>query len=199
MVPESLISSAFREVSRDALQAEPAVCFVLDEKLRVIYCNPAWDRFAIANGAPYLCAEQTLGTPVLNSTSGELFDYYRLLYNEALADGKPRDHDFHCSSPDAERLMRMHVYRLRNVPVLLVSCSLRVEQPHPAPSSEPIQGPYRNHHGLIVMCGNCRRTRRAATEPEVWDWVSDFVRHQPARVSHGVCNLCFEYYYPDET
>jgi hypothetical protein len=197
-MPESLLSSVFLEVSKETLEAETAVCFVIDEQLRLIYCNPAWDRFAMQNDAPHVRGEHLLGAPVLDSTSGDLLDHYRALYNEVLADGNPRGHDFFCSSPDVERLMRMQIYRLRNVAALLVTCSIRREQPHGFPSAEPIQARYRNRHGLIVMCSGCRRVRRVAEGPDTWDWVTDFVRHLPARVSHGLCNLCFEYYYAAE-
>jgi hypothetical protein len=195
---ESLLDAVFRDVSRADMDADPAVCFVLDEKLRLIYCNPSWDRFAEQNGAPHLRAKLVLGMAALDSTSGELFDYYRYRYHEVLADRRPRDHDFHCSSPEVERLMRMHIYRSRNAPALLISCSMRIERSHSGPSGEPIQDLYRNAQGVIVMCSNCRRTRRAAVEPETWDWVADFVRRMPGGVSHGLCNLCLNYYYPAE-
>jgi hypothetical protein len=194
---ESLLSGVFSEVSRARLEAEPAVCFVLDDKFRLIYCNPAWDRFARENGAPHLCGEMALGTSVLNAISGEVLDYYRRLYRAVLADGQPRGHELQCSSPDKERLVHMQTYRLKNAPALLVSCAVRIEQLHPAPAQDPVEHLYRNPQGLIVMCGNCRRTRRPGLQPEVWDWVSAFVRRLPAAVSHGLCNLCLEYYYPD--
>lgn len=197
-MPESLLSSVFLEVSRESLEADTAVCFVVDEQFRLIYCNPAWDLFAMQNDAPHVRGEHLLGASVLDCTSGDLLDHYRALYNEALADGLPKGHDFLCSSPDVERLMRMQIYRLRNTAALLVTCSTRSEQPRGFPSAEPVYAKYRNRHGLIVMCSSCRRARRAADGPETWDWVTDFVRHLPARVSHGLCNLCFEYYYAAE-
>jgi len=197
LVNVALVDAVFREVPKASLDAEPAVCFVLDEGLRLIYCNPAWDRFAGQNDAPpQVYAEKALGTPVLESTSGELFGYYQSLYRSAFADRKPRDHDFHCSSGVVERLMRMHVYGLRNAPALLVSCSVRVERPHTVPSSQADEAAYRDRNGLIVMCGNCRRTRRADLDIETWEWVSEHVAHQPRMVSHSVCGLCLEYYYP---
>jgi hypothetical protein len=195
-VDRSQLSSVFEELPRATLEDDPGVSFVLDGELRLLYCNPAWDQFAVQDEEPHLCADHMLGKPVLEGTSGELFDYYRALYGEALRDRKPRDHDFHCSSPSLERLMRMHVYPLRNTAALLITCSTRVQRPHSTSSEEPIEGVYRNHHGVVVMCSNCRRTRRADKHPETWDWVSDFVMHQPARVSHGLCNLCLDYYYP---
>lgn len=138
-----MLNALFREVPRPVLEADTAVSFALDDKLQLIYCNPAWDRFAAQNGAPHLLAEKVLGVPVLRSTSGELCGYYQSLYDGALADRKPMEHDFHCSSAGVERLMRMHVYPLRSAPALLIVCSLRMEKPHAGPSGEPVQTLYR--------------------------------------------------------
>ena len=192
---DSQLSSLFEEIPRATLEAEPAVSFVLDEELRLIYCNPAWDRFAEQNDGHLLLSEKMIGRSVLDSTSAQLSDYYRSLYNGVLRDRKPRDHDFHCSSPDLERLMRMHVLPLRKTAALVISCSTRIEQSHRVPSEEPIEGRYRNHHGMVVMCSNCRRTRRGEGDRETWDWVSGFVKHQPVGVSHSICGLCLDYYY----
>ena len=55
---------------------------------------------------------------------------------------------------------------------------------------------YRDRDGTIVMCSNCRKTRRVGVAPETWDWVAALVANQPAGVSHGLCKICLEYYYP---
>jgi hypothetical protein len=193
---ELLRAAAFREFP--SLSTEPAVCFVLDEKLRIVYCNPAWDLFARRNGAPDLCAARMLGIPVLDCSSGHIQEYYRSLYQDVLAGAPPASHDFHCSSPEMERLMRMKVHGLRTAPAVLVVCSLRVERPHTLPAAQPIPSVYRNEHGFMVMCSNCRRTRRAGSSPEIWDWVPEFVAEMPPDVSHGICKLCLEYYYSIE-
>lgn len=187
----------FREVARESLDADSAVCFVLDDSLRLIYCNPAWDQFALQNGGRDIRRDALLGTPVLSSTSGEVLRYYRSLFYDVLVTRNPREHDFHCSSPDVQRLMRMSIYRLRNTPALLVTCSTRVEQPHTEIPFEPVQELYRDQNGFIVMCGNCRRTRRPAGESETWDWIPGFVANTPQMVSHGLCGLCLQYHYPD--
>ncbi len=193
------LNAVFREFPQAALDADPAVCFLLDEKLRLAYCNPAWDLFASQNGAPHLLRSKVVGTPVLECSSGRILEYYRSLYEDVLAGREPRSHDFHCSSSERERLMQMHVYRLRQTAALLVVCSLRVEGPHHWVPAEPVQTTYRNEFGLIVMCSNCRRTRRAGVQPPVWDWIPQFVAEQPGLVSHGICNTCLEYYYPTES
>jgi hypothetical protein len=88
----------------------------------------------------------------------------------------------------------MAVKPLRNVPVLLVACSLRRESAHPA-TAAAVEGCYRDKNGFITMCSNCRRTRRVGCAPQIWDWVSAFVANPPDCVSHGICGLCLEYYY----
>jgi hypothetical protein len=194
-VAERLLDSVFREVSKASLDADTAVCFVLDEKLQLTYCNPAWDQFAVQNDAPHLVAEKVLGMHVLQSTSGPLVGYYQSLFAQALADRQPTHLDFQCSSAELERLMEMHVNPLRRTRALLIACSIRLEKPHD-PSREPVQDGYRDEHGVMTMCSNCRRTRRAGVKPETWDWIAEFVEHQQKRVSHGLCDLCLEYYYP---
>jgi hypothetical protein len=193
-VKEALLNSVFGEVSRESLDADTAVCFILDADLRLIYCNPAWDRFSSQNGAPELRAENVLGMSAVHSTSGQLAGYYQSLYYKVLQEQKPHQHDFHCSSADVERLMTMHIYPFTSG-ALLVASSLRLERPHPIPTGLPLPALYRDEHGIIVMCSNCRRTRRVGGETETWDWISEFVAHHLPGVSHGLCNLCLEYYY----
>jgi hypothetical protein len=192
----SFLEAVFREASQRHLDTETSVCFILDEELRIVYCNPAWDSFAVENGAPSLCAQNMVGRLVLDSTTGIVTAYYRSLYAAVLRDGRCRSHEFHCSSPDLQRLFRMDVFSLKAARALLVSCSIRLEQPHSDISREPTEARYRNVDGLIVMCSNCRKTRRAEAAADVWDWVPQFTAHPPGMVSHGLCNLCLEHYFP---
>lgn len=188
-----VVERLFDEIPIDALNSEAAVCFLLDERLRLTFCNPAWERFAIENGAPHLIGERVLGTCVLDSIAGELADYYESLYRRALSTGEVQEQEFHCSSATLERLMTMRVHRLRSAPALLTVCSKRMERAHSQLSSPALETVYRNGDGVIVMCSNCRRTRRPS-DPAMWDWVPDFVEHLPPMVSHGLCGLCVEYY-----
>jgi len=43
------------------------------------------------------------------------------------------------------------------------------------------------------MCSNCRRTQRA--DRSGWDWVPEWVRGAPVRVSHGICEICSGFLY----
>jgi PAS fold len=188
------VTRLFDEIPTQSLNSEAAVCFLLDDQLRLIYCNPAWERYAIANGAPHLMGVQVVGRCILDSIAGELAGYYESLYRRALSTGEVQEQVFHCSSATLERLMVMRVHRLRSASALLAVCSTRVERAHSRISSPVLQSLYRNSDSVIVMCSNCRRTRRACEPTARWDWVPDFVEHRPPMVSHGLCGLCLEYY-----
>lgn len=46
-----------------------------------------------------------------------------------------------------------------------------------------------------TMCAQCRRTKRL--HDNYWDWVPEFLRNPPARVSCGICRECLLLYCPD--
>ncbi len=190
----SLQDSLFLEISETVLAADPTVCFALDQQLRLVYCNPAWDRFAVENGGSHLIAKNVLGQCVLQGTSPDLVAFYRHLFTSAQAHQRPTNHDFHCSSPGRGRLLRMEVKPLRNSPLVLVACSVRRENLHTG-SLPPIERLYRDDSGFLTMCSNCRRARRAKVKPDTWDWIPAFVKEMPDLVTHGLCTLCLEYYY----
>jgi hypothetical protein len=33
-------------------------------------------------------------------------------------------------------------------------------------------------------------------EPDIWDWVPGFLARLPENLTHGLCPICFRYYYP---
>jgi hypothetical protein len=70
-----------------------------------------------------------------------------------------------------------------------------VEKDHERVVRRPLTVLYRDANGVIGMCMHCRRTRRS-DDPDVWDWVPDFLSAPPDNISHGLCSMCFSYYYP---
>lgn len=101
---------------------------------------------------------------------------------------------YECSSPTIFRKFMMHVFPLKKTPGLLVVNSLCVERPHEASHESPCGAGYRSSHGVVVMCSHCRRTKRSESSDH-WDWVPEYVERLPPNTSHGLCNLCLEYYY----
>ncbi len=60
----------------------------------------------------------------------------------------------------------------------------------------PDETAYLDHRGILTACCHCRRTRQVR-ETAVWDWVPSYVEEPPERVSHGICAVCLNLFYPE--
>lgn len=179
----------------DEFEGDESVVYLLDNNLRIAYCNKAWDEFAKHNGGVHLRRIEQVGRHVLDSTPEPLKAFYRSAFERALAEHQPWEHLYECSSPGLYREFHMQVLPLQAPPSLVVVNSLVVEKAHELIIQPPLAARYRTAAGVITMCMHCRRTRRSEG-PEVWDWVPDFLASPPDNVSHGLCPTCFRYYYP---
>ena len=181
----------------DVLEGMPHPSFVVSEDLNITFCNSAWDRFALENSGPAeVLARNVIGKHLLNFISGNLKAYYAQLFPYIRALGRRGEQSYECSSSSVFRRFQMQIFPLAQGHGFVICNSLRVEGPHSADTHEPTEPIYRDSHGLIHMCANCRRTRRAdASDGEIWDWVPDFVDSGVRNISHGICPMCVEYYY----
>lgn len=181
------------------LESDPAVIYGLEPDFRIFYCNPAWDRFAAKNGGRNVDSEAARGVSVLDVTPEALRSFYEDAYLTVQLQRKPWEHDFECSSPEMYRAFRMRVFPLR-ASALLVENSLLIERLHGADREAVAANAaqYVDENGILTMCCHCRRTRRLASEKpfETWDWVPEFIVNAPGSVSHGLCRMCYAYFYP---
>ena len=185
----------------EIVEADTAVIFCLDSDLLITYCNPAWDRFATENGGPELRRPQVIGTCVLDYISGPARDYYATAYKRVLAQSKPWQHRYECSSEKVHREFRLLAIPIKKRPGVFVRNSLDVEHAHQEALSKPLEKVYRQSNGLITMCSGCRRTRRNLSGVEIWDWVPAFLALPPAaarQITYGICSTCRELYYPED-
>lgn len=199
-------SCLFPGVSRQAiplwsaLEHDPAVIYVLDNDLRIIYCNAAWDRFAKNNGgSASVYRRNQLGSCVLDAIPRPLKPFFRDAYSKVLATGEAWAHEYECSSPTEFRRFQMNVQPAAQGGGLLVVNSLHEERPIAAAELAGLPAvakTYANPHGLITMCSHCRRTARADGS-DVWDWVPDYLNRMPKSISHGLCAVCMALYYPN--
>jgi hypothetical protein len=180
------------------VEADNSVIFCLDSDLKITYCNPSWDRFAIENGGGALCRPALIGHCVLDSIGKPDREYFERHYRRALVRNEPWERDYECSSCNVCRIFRLRAVPMSTVRGLFVVNSLIVEHPHQNAACPPVEQAYRTARGLVVMCASCRRTRRNSPEAEVSDWVPRFVESFPERTTHGVCPPCRELYYPDD-
>jgi hypothetical protein len=191
------VDSPVYEAASQWFEDDPSVVYVLDDDLRLAYCNRAWDEFAEHNGGAHLRRVEQLGHPVLDAISEPLKAFYRSAFERSLTDHQPWEHWYECSSPECYRGFHMQVLPLQVPPRLVVVNSLVVEKAHQRIGRPPLTALYRNVGGVIGMCMHCRRTRRNE-EGDFWDWVPEFLARPPDNVSHGLCPTCFRYYYPRE-
>jgi len=176
------------------------VTCVVDDALQLVYCNPAWDKFALSNHGEAAVASRVIGTNLLDVVAEPMRQAYERLFAAARQTRQVWSLNYECSSANLYRLFRMEIRPLGAAAGFALVHAERVERPHDPDrkSFSPDAVRYMSPQGLIVMCAHCRKTRRVA-EPEVWDWVPEYLNPDAPRknISHGLCTSCFAYFYPE--
>ncbi|MBA2662537.1 MAG: hypothetical protein H0U74_09605 [Bradymonadaceae bacterium] len=184
----------------EVLNKSTATIYGIWSDTRLAYYNDAWERFAHINHPGVdLATRWPLGRPI-REAFGPLEAFYDDAFAHVLDDKVVWHHDFQCNSAQRFRMYHMAVYPLQAPGAergLLLINSLTVDHPHPDTPTlpDPLAEHYRNAKGLITMCSHCRRTRQGDDDTH-WDWVPNFVEHPPDDLSHGLCNICLDFYYP---
>ncbi|MFU8814756.1 MAG: hypothetical protein ACNA7W_05390 [Pseudomonadales bacterium] len=183
----------------DALESDAHSACALSTDLSFLYFNPAWFRFARANGGEAIDSPRYgLGASFVDVLPEVVRNDYVAAYRGVLDTGQPWHHDYECSGPDLFRRYHQTVYRFHNGQGLLVVNSLR-EAHRPISDfrmpQAPAQGTYRSTiTGLITQCCNCRRVQRIVA-PYQWDWVPAWVKAMPCNTTSGLCEFCNQYYW----
>lgn len=189
-----------RSFEQAGLADTEGTVFGLWPELTLAYLNAGWFEFAAANGGePAISQQWGLGRSVLDAIRDPLAPFYRRAFQVTLSSGTPWQHEYECSSPTNLRRFVQHVYPLAGGAGLLVVHSLIVDCPHPRDpdvSEHPVAGDYVDEHRLVRQCMHCRRVRRNGQRRR-WDWIPAWVREPPENTSHGLCEVCFRYYYPE--
>lgn len=187
------------DILRKQLETDPAIICFLDERLRITYCNPSWDRFASENGGRGLERDRMAGRPYMAVIPVPLQQFFEEGFERVLKTRQVWEHSYECSSPEMYRIFRMTTFPDPGSLGLVVVNSLAVERPHDAAERLPHGADafvYVNSRNRLTMCCHCRRTCRAR-EPMVWDWVPAYLKSTPGEVTHGICTVCMTLYYPD--
>jgi hypothetical protein len=167
-----------------------SVTCVIDVDSTIVYCNPAWDLFALQNNGPGATAGHVLGRSLFSYIPAVLNSQYRTLVDTARLGRKSSGSNYECHSPDQFRIYRLIVLPIPDTDLIAMVHSLRVER---AMMFGPMDvSAY--HHGpgnVVTLCAQCRRTKN--NHHRYWDWVPEFVRTPPRRISHGICPECTMY------
>jgi len=148
----------------------------VDKALRLVYCSSAWDQFAVSNDGDAAIASRVIGTNLLDVVPEPLKRLYDQLFAVARDTRQMWPLDYECSSAKLYRLFRMEIRPMRSAAGFVLVHALRVERLHgpDRTSFSPNADRYSDSQGQITMCAHCRKTRRVA-EPEIWDWVPEYV------------------------
>ncbi len=179
-----------------ALERSAGVSYILDSRYRVMYCNPAWNRFAGSNGAPQLTSKAVIGSDLFDVIPGVLRTFYSDAFRRVLSTGQVWEELYECSSPDLFRKFRMRIHLLKPQDWFVITNTLLVEQPHTSTAAvDP--NTYVDANGLVTLCAHCRCSKRV-DNPDQWDFVPDHVQARldsAVKISHGLCPLCRAYFY----
>lgn len=181
----------------NTLESSKHTIYALSSALELIYFNPAYVLFAKENSNRNDLLEQfPLQTPIVEAINGEeIRNFYLQNYETALVTEKVWHHEFECSEPHTFRRYYQSAYPLKNSKGLILINKLVAHLPINRKAFEAIKIRYvQPITGLILQCSNCRCTQRAS-EPEIWDWVPDWVESIPKNCSHSICPPCLDYYW----
>lgn len=172
-------------------ESDPAVIYAIDAGFRIVRCNEAWDRFALANDGRLATRECQLGNCVLDGIPDELRSFYQTVYGRVLATRREFGYVMACSSPLVRRRFHMSIRPFGDSGLLTVN-SLLGEVPHEEANPDA-DSAYLGAGGMIHMCSHCRRSENR-NQAGRWDWVPRFF--EPGRrISHGFCPVCANYHY----
>ena len=124
----------------------------------------------------------------------ELIDFYRAAY--ASARDAVVEFDYECSTPDLYRVFQMQILPVEQPKGYTVINALTVEEGmeekrHALVLSSP---EYLTEAGIITVCSHCRRSSRIDCSGQ-WDWVPANLKPALRNVSHGLCPICYAYFY----
>ncbi len=179
-----------------ALDRSPSVSYILDSQFRIMYCNPAWNRFAGSNGGAGLASDLVVGSDLFEAIPDVLKPAYSDAFRVVLSTGLVWEQSYECSSPTAFRIYRMRIHVLKPGDWFIVTNTLVVERPF-AETPAPDASKYVDLNGWVTVCAHCRCSKRV-DESNRWDFVPEYLTLRLAstpKVSHGLCPICRAYFY----
>ena len=166
--------------------------YEIDRHGRLVHVDSTWNRFAVANGAPELRAENVVGRPFwsfFDDTDG-LIDEHRTLLDRCREREQRGTFLLRCDAPGERRLLRMWVEPLARGSYRFTSRTLAVESFDPELYQRLLQITV---PAQVARCSHCNRFRVDDDwfEPEI-AVRRDWERARPGRQRAMVHTLCPE-------
>ena len=185
------------------LEAQSATVVGLRNDATIAYVNSAWWQFASDNGGqPAIERLWGLGQNYLAALAEPLRPFYEQLLLTAPTkeqSSSPLSHTYECSSAQLYRRFAMQVFVLPDNQGRVLVNSRTIEMPHDPLLRQPCAPQLRDYmavDGLVRQCAHCRRVQHCGLQGR-WDWVPEWVDHPTSFISHSLCPICHQYYYPD--
>ena len=181
----------------EALDASRNIIYGLDSDMHLTFLNEEWSRSAKRNGADEaFFRDWHLGARVDRAWPDELAPFYRDGFQTAAESGEPWEHEYLCPAPSIMRDYKLRVLPLELGGWLVIHIEV-ARRPHDYDEEHPeVSAAYRHDDGLYRQCSHCGRFRRPESD-DTWDWVPGLFEDPPDRTSHGLCEMCFGFYYGD--
>jgi hypothetical protein len=189
----------------DTLNELSDSAYVVDKDLNLVFTNRAWKRFAAQNnGEPAISSEWDKGRNILDSISEpRLKQFYKEFFLNSFSNEvsfeNPMRHEYECSSPERFRKFVMTLYPFKNREGVVVVHSLAKDIP--MNETDVVHGTKDEiaelqDQGIIRQCSHCRKIQ-SVRDPNSWLWIPQWVKQSSENVSHTLCELCLDYYYPE--
>ena len=181
----------------DTLDATADVIYGVDDDMRLAFLNLGWSRAANQNDAPVDFGERWgLGSKIDQALGDQLAEFYLDKYQQTKATGEPWSHEYVCHGPDVFRLYRMRILPLDEGGWLVVHTEVE-EEKAPGPDTLDVdRSEFRHEDDIFRKCSHCAHFLRSKP-PRRWVWAPSLIASPPAGVSHGLCPICYAYYYGD--
>ena len=179
----------------DGIENSGDTIYVVGPDFQLIYFNQGWSAFASENaGEPAISRNWSIGCCVLDAIPPAIRPFFEENFTKCIRESRPWEHQYECSSPEAFRRFVMHCLPLSDGKRLLIVHSLVQDAPRTLIEHQRVESLYRDEDGIITQCCHCRRVRRKEIRL-TWDWVTEWVKTIPPKTSHGLCEICFGFYY----
>jgi hypothetical protein len=169
-----------------------ATIYRIDEADRIVYTNGAWDEFAIENSSPEVASTKVLNRVIWDFLGDPTVESIYRNILERVREGNHASFVFRCDAPERMRRLRMSISPM---PGGLVEFRTDMIETAPRPSIPLLNVDAARPSELLVACGWCSKIRINERWLEVENAVNNlllFDRMAVPRLSHGICDLCYD-------
>jgi hypothetical protein len=166
---------------------DPNVVYALDDQMRIVKANSAWDTFAIENNGSEARFNRMRDIPLFTVIPTVLQKFYYDLFVKTRRTGR-ETHVFDCSSARVLRRLRMTVSVFGDG-LLIRNVSVKESLALPSEAN----GELSDYGPRVHMCAHCRRVENHSTH--AWQWIPELIERMPADLRSGLCPECYVYHY----